>query len=284
MTRFDYHKPKTLHEALRLKKEIPGSAFVAGGTDAMVKIKNKAMRPSALISLRAVPELQGISVNGSASIGGATTITDIVKHPDLGKLFPVLVAAAERLGSAQIRNVATIGGNLCNASPCADTSLPLLVLDASVEIQGLSGTREVALKDFFKGPSLSCLAPDEVLTAVRIPKPHPAAKGVFFKKGRVRMDLAVASLAAFVQMDGNTITSARFAAGSVAPTPLRLFKVENLVKGKPVSEQILVEAATLGEQEVCPICDVRSTDEYRRSLIGVFVRRAMEQLSGIKQP
>ena len=132
MSRHTFHRPQTIEEALLLRKEKEQAVFIAGGTDVMVQIKNKELRPRNLISLRNIPELAQIEVNGGARIGALTTINDIVQHPGLARIFPALVEAARRIGSVQIRNVATIGGNLCNCSPAADTALPLLVLDAAV--------------------------------------------------------------------------------------------------------------------------------------------------------
>jgi carbon-monoxide dehydrogenase medium subunit len=234
MRRYAYLKPGSLAEVFRLKEDMPDARFVGGGTDLMVKIKNREASPSTLISLRSVPELQGIDARGAVRIGAMTSISDLIKSEILRSRYPVLVQAARRLGSAQIRNVATLGGNLCNCSPCADTATPLMVLEARAVLQNPRGGREIPLFELFRQPGETCMASDEILVQVLIPAFNAARKGsgvraVFFKHGRVKMDLAVASLSALIQTEGDKVTKARLAAGSVAPVPLRLTKVEELL-------------------------------------------------------
>jgi CO/xanthine dehydrogenase FAD-binding subunit len=171
MRRFSYHKPQTIEDALRLKNEKTGTVYIAGGTDVMVQIKDRELQPSAMISLRNIPDLARIEVNGGARIGALTTIADIIRHPTLGQAFPVLMEAARRIGSVQIRNVATIGGNLCNCSPCADMALPLLVLEAKVRLQSSETTRDIPIEEFFKGPGESCLRADEIMTEIYLASP-----------------------------------------------------------------------------------------------------------------
>jgi carbon-monoxide dehydrogenase medium subunit len=283
MRRFAYLKPGSLAEAFRLKEDMPDARFVGGGTDVMVQIKNRATSPSALISLRSVPELQGIEARGAVRIGSMTSITDLTRNEILRSRYPVLAQAARRLGSAQIRNVATLGGNLCNCSPCADTATPLLVLEARAVLQSPRGSREIPLFEFFKQPGETCMASDEILVQVLIPAFNASRKGsgvraAFFKKGRVKMDLAVASLSALIQTEGDKVTKARLAAGSVAPVPLRLTRVEELLEGKSLSGKLIADAARQAEESVAPIDDIRSTAEYRRHMVGVFTRRALEHL------
>ncbi|MBI5527009.1 MAG: xanthine dehydrogenase family protein subunit M [Deltaproteobacteria bacterium] len=281
MKSIDYHRPRSLDEAWRLADSVPGARFVAGGTDVMVGLKNKALRPGALISLRAIPGLARMENGTETRIGALATIGDIAADPVISERYPVLVQACRRLGSAQVRNVATVGGNLCNASPCADTAPPLLVLEARVRIEGPSGKREMALDEFFRAPGETRLSPGEVLTEVVLPPPAPAARGVFFKLGRVHMDLAKASVAALVEMDGKRCKRARFAAGSVAPVPLRLREVEKVVEGAVVDDKLIARAQEAAMKGVSPITDIRSTAEYRRQIVGVFVRRAIEALSKV---
>ena len=280
MIRFDYFKPYSLEEAFTLKRRHPESRYVAGGTDIMVQIKNREIRPSALISLRNIPELTTIKSNGRARIGAAVTIRDIAHHPELGQAYPVLTEAAKRLGSVQIRNVATIGGNLSNCSPCADTATPLLVLEAKVILKSPETTREISIADFFEGPGASCLRTDEILTEIIIDPPSEKAQAVFFKRGRVKMDLAVASIALILELDGCECLKARIAAGSVAPVPLRLRKAEELLEGQAITAGLIAEAQCAAEEGISPITDIRSTDEYRRQIVGVFVKRGLEKLLG----
>ncbi len=277
MNRFKYYKPKSLDEVWELKKKIPDSLFIAGGTDVLVGIRNNEIRPQALISLRSIPGLNSIKSGKVTRIGTLATISDIIQNPELKKDFPVLVEAAKSLGSEQIRNMATIGGNLCNCSPCADMALPLLVLEAKVRLQTVKGQREIPLHEFFKGPGESCLAPHEIATDILLDTPPKNAKTSFLKKGRVKLDLAVASVAVRLDIEGNKCLKARIAAGSVAPVPLRLSKVETMLEGATVTKQHLAEAQRLAEDNVVPITDIRSTEEYRRHMTGVLVKRALER-------
>lgn len=280
MNHFDYFKPRSLAQALELKNKIPGSKFIAGGTDLMVQIKRRKIFPEALISLRSVPGFSSIHVNGGAVIGSLATVTELLQHPVILKHYSIIAEAARHLGSPQIRNVATIGGNLCNCSPSADLALPLLVLEAKVKIRSPDDAQVIPIEDFFKGPGDPRLSQEQVLEKIVLEPPAPQAKTVFMKKGRVKMDLAVASTAVFVEIEGQMCHRARVAAGSAAPVPMRLKKVESLLEGKKISPGLLERAQELAEKSVDPITDVRGTEEYRRRLIGVFIRRSMEHILG----
>jgi len=277
MNRFKYYRPRSFDEAWELKEKIPDALFIAGGTDVLVGIKNNEIHPQALISLRSIPGLGNIEVDGGARIGALATISDIIQNPELRKNYPVLVEAAKSLGSVQIRNVATIGGNLCNCSPCADMAFPLLVIEAKVRLQTTKKSREIPLNEFFKGPGESCLAPHEILTDILLDPPQKNAKTSFMKKGRVKMDLAVASVAVLLEMEGKRCRKARIAAGSVAPVPLRLSKIETIFEGATITKKHVAEAQRLARDNIVPITDVRSTEEYRRQITGVLVKRALER-------
>jgi len=283
MRRFDYLRPKSLEEALQLKKTISGAKFISGGTDLMVQIKNRELQPPALISLRSIPELATIEVNGGTRIGALATISDIIQDTELCHNYPVLVEAAKSLGSVQIRNVATIGGNLCNCSPSADMALPLLVLEAKVRLQTAKVSRDIPLDEFFVGPGESCLAPYEILTEILLDLPPQNTKAMFLKKGRVKMDLAIASVAVLLEMEEERCHKARIAAGSVAPMPLRLYKVEALLEGTTISKKLLVEAQQLAMDSLSPITDIRATEEYRQQIVGVYVKRGLEKILGWSQ-
>ena len=283
MRRFDYIKPKSLEEALQFKKTIPDAKFISGGTDLMVQIKNRELRPQALISLRSIPELASIKFNGGVSIGALATISNIIQHPELRQNYPLLVEAAKTLGSVQIRNVATIGGNLCNCSPSADMALPLLVMEAKVRLQTAKASRDIPLNEFFVGPGESCLASDEILTEILLEPLQQNIKTTFLKKGRMKMDLAIASVAVLLKMEGEKCRKARIAAGSVAPVPLRLYKVETLLEGTTISKKPVAEAQQLAAESVSPISDIRATEEYRRQILGVLVKRALVNLLGQSQ-
>jgi len=280
MRRFDFIRPKSLKEALQLKKAIAGAKYISGGTDLIVQIKNRELQPSALISLRSIPELATIEINRGARIGALATISDVIQHRELGYNYPVLKEAAKRLGSVQIRNVATVGGNLCNCSPSADMALPLLVLEAKVKLQTAKASREILLEEFFKGPGESCLSSDEIMTDILLNPPRQNAKATFLKKGRVKMDLAIASVALLLEIEGGRCCKVRIAAGSVAPIPLRLSQVETLLEGNAISKDLVSKAKQLAREIVTPITDVRATEEYRRQIVGVYVKRGLEKILG----
>lgn len=278
MTDFAYHKPHSLEEVWKIKQDNREARYIAGGTDLLIRMKNRIESPPALISLRSIGGLSEISLGECLTIGSLVTISRLINHTEINRLFPVLVQAAKCLGSVQIRNVATLGGNLCNASPAADTAPPLLVLEAAVQITGRNHSREVSLDEFFIGPGQTKLEEDEIITAIKIPLPSPAAKAVFIKKGRVGMDLSKACLAVLLEMEGKNCKKVRISAGAVAPVPLRLKKTESRLEGETLTPDLIKEAQEIASAEVKPITDLRSTKAYRKELVGVLLKRAIEQL------
>lgn len=278
MRRFEYFKPTTLREVWELKGKMPNSRFVAGGTDVMVKIRKGALLPDALILLRDLAELKGIRVNGNIRIGAGCTISEVVEHAALQRLVPVLVQAAKRIGSVQIRNVASMGGNIGNCSPCADTAPILLAMEAKAVVQSAQGTRVIALQDFFCGPGLSCLKEHEILVELLIEMPGANTQAITFKKGRVQLDLALASVAVLMEREGKVCRKLRIAAGSVAPVPLRLTEAEKVLENKEITEERIREAKRIAMESVSPISDVRCSADYRRRLVGVFVQRGIQSL------
>jgi carbon-monoxide dehydrogenase medium subunit len=276
---FAYLQPTSLEEAWALMTEHEGARLIAGGTDVMTGLKDGALRPSALISLRGIPELTGIEVNNQgARIGAMTTITEIVESQALAERYPVLVEGARCLGSLQVRNVATVGGNLGNASPCADTAPPLLVLDAAVRLRSAASARDVPLAEFFVGPGATALAPGEILTDILIPVPPAGARATFMNRGRVKLDITKVSVAVLLALEGKTCRLARVAAGSVGPTPLRLPAVEAILTGAALTDDRVAAAREAAAQAVVPITDIRSTEDYRRELTGVLLQRAIQAL------
>ena len=278
MSHYEYYQPESLDEAFRLKNTIPESLYISGGTDLMVRIKKREIRPHALVSLRSIPDLSGVKNGKIIRIGSMTSISDVSKNQVLHEKFPILIQAALALGSVQIRNVATIGGNLCNGSPAADMAPPLLVLEAKVKLQNAKKTRDLPIDNLFKGPGETILAPREILTDILLEPPEQNTYTIFLKKGRTKMDLAIASVAALIRVEGNRCSRARIAVGSVAPTPVRLFEVESLLEGSALSPEILAKTQNLTTKSVAPITDVRSTADYRRHLVGILVKRALKKL------
>ncbi len=275
---FDYHRPKTLEEAWRLADSDAEARFVAGGTDVMVRIREGKIAPDALISLAGISELVRVELGPPLILGAGLRVADLQSHAGLGRVLPVLGQAAALLGSVQIRNVATLGGNLCNASPCADLAPPLLVHEARLRIASAMGTREVPLASFFVGPRASVLGPGEILAAVVVDAPAPNARAVFLKKGRVRMDIALASIAVLLETDGQRCVKARIAAGSLGPCPMRLTQTEGVLTSNPLDDRTLALARKAAEEEVRPITDVRAGADYRRHLAGALLERGIRSL------
>jgi CO/xanthine dehydrogenase FAD-binding subunit len=278
MNRFEYHRPRTLAEAFDLMEKFKGRAkYIAGGTDVMVRIRQKVLHPEALISLRGIGDLYGIRKGEGVSLGGGTLIREIERDEGIAESYPGLAQAARVLANPQVRNVATLAGNLGNAAPSADCAPPLLVLDARLAAAGPGGTREIPIDGFFTGPGRTCLEPGEILTRIFLPPREKHSGMAFLKTGRVHQDIAVVNASALLVMEGGVCRKCRLAVGAVAPVPLRLKGIEKIMEGEEIHPALLERVGEMVEQEVSPITDVRSTEEYRRVLSGVLVKRAIRQ-------
>lgn len=278
MKKFDYYQPDTLPDALQLMETHGGKArYIAGGTDIIVRIKHKAVEPDALISLRGIGELNGIHVNEGLSLGSTTLLWEMERNPDMARYYPALSQAVCWLANPQIRNVATVGGNLCNAAPSADCAPPLLVLEAAVTLEGPGGKRQLPLSTFFTGPGETCMEPTEVMTQIHVAQPEKGTGMSSQKIGRTAQDIAIANAAALVVLEDGKCRKCRLAVGAVAPTPLRLTDVESEVEGQKITPDLLDHVEHMVREAVRPITDVRSTVEYRRYISGVLVKRAIQQ-------
>ncbi len=281
MARTTYHQPASLDDALALLAEQPQARIVAGGTDLMVNLqKRRVQRPPALVSLRGIDALSRIDLDpdGRLRIGAALCLTDIGAHAEIRAHYPALIEAIHVFGSTQIQNAASLGGNLCNASPVADSAPPLLVYGAQVELVGPAGARTLPLEDFLRGPGETALQPSEVMTAVLLERPAATSRSLFLRLSRVKMDLATVSLGVLVEIDGGTCRRAQLAAGAVAPVPLRLPAAEAVLAGTALDDEVLAEAAAVACAEVSPITDLRSTATYRRAMVGVLLERGVRRL------
>ncbi len=279
MERYDYLRPSTLEEALGFLQDSPAPRLLAGGTDLMVQLDHGRIEPpKTVISLRSVAELQEVQVGDETRIGAAVPLGDLLRHPELGTRYPALRQALHVFASPQIRNVATLGGNLCNASPAADSAPPLLVYEARVELASSTGRRELPLAEFFTGPGQTALTPGEIVVAIHLPPTAPDTKSTFARKGRVQMDLAIVSAAVLLVLDKKTCTKIRIAVGAVAPTPLRLKEVERLVLGQEINEALITEVKTLVREQIAPITDLRASADYRRTLTATLVGRGLQEL------
>ena len=281
---FEFRSPETLEEALKMlweKKE--ESAVLAGGTDLLVDMRSRIKRPKLLVDIKRIPELREISYNPETGlvIGAAITLNEILKDDTVRERYSLLQKAVSLMCDSILRNRATLVGNICNASPAADTAPPLLVLDAKVRIASVKGFREVKIEDFFKDVKRSCLEPWEMVTHVIVPDPPKESKGTYLKAGRTKEDLAIVGVAALAcKDDGKRV---RIAYASVAPTPIRVREVEEMfAKEKPLPD-LIEDVISVVKSRISPISDVRASAEYRLHLVEVLTRMALfEVLGGVQ--
>jgi CO/xanthine dehydrogenase FAD-binding subunit len=277
---FDFYQPASLAEASRLLKENgPGGRFLAGGTDLVIAIKEKGLLPKYIVDLKRVPGLSGIRENDDASItiGALTTMYTIETSPLIKKKYPFLSQSAAEVGSIQIRNRATIGGNMANATPSADTAPALIALNAIAKIASAAGERTVPLEEFFRGPGQTIMSADEILTEITIPKTAPQLVGDYIKfSPRDMMDLAYIGVAVVYNLAADRrCTGVRIVLGAVAPTPIRAKNSEALLEGKALTEELAEQIGAEAAKESKPISDVRSSADYRRAMVGVMTKRAL---------
>ncbi len=281
MSRFDYHQPESLADAVDLAARFGGQAsFLAGGTDLIVQIERGRVAPRHVIGLGRVPGLAGIEVNGRITLGARVTHRAIEQTPALAGPLRCLVEGAEVIGGHQVRNVATIGGNLVNASPAADLVPCLLALDGVVTLVGPGGEREVPIERFLLGPNRTARRPDELVTRVDLPALPPRAATAFLKAGRRRaMEISVVCVAARLDLDATLerCLEARVVLGAVAPTAVRAHAAERLLEGQPVGGEAFRRAAEAAQEACRPIDDVRASAGFRQHLVGVLVRRALDR-------
>jgi len=279
MHRFEYFAPTSLDEALSLLKEHgDGVKLLAGGTDLLVQMKEAGRHPSAVVSLHALPELRSIDANGSGlRLGGGVDMWTIAANAEIRRRYTALAEGAGVLGSVQTRNMATVGGNVCNAAPSADTAPPLVVLNAVAEIAGPDGRRELPVGELFAGPGRTVLAPQEIVVAFRLPAP-PAHTGSVYQRHTPRkiMDIAVVGVGIRLTLDGKgSIADARVCLGAVAPTVIRAGEAEDALIGQTPSADVFARAAELAQHAARPISDVRGSAEFRRYLVGAMTKRCL---------
>ncbi len=252
---------------------------LAGGTDLIIEVKQETKTPDHLISLRCIPGLQEIaSENGELCIGAMVTHRKIEKSELLREKYSLLTDAVDNLGSVQVRNVATIGGNICNAAPSADTAAPVVALGVKLVLEGPAGEREVFIEDFFQGPGKTALAAGEILRTIRIPTLPEGACSCYIKHSRRKaMDLPLLGIAVIIVPDDNMVCKeARIALSLAGPVPFRAKKAEGFVTGKPLSRDVWEQAAAIALGESNPRTSFRTTAEYRKKMICALIPRAAE--------
>jgi aerobic carbon-monoxide dehydrogenase medium subunit len=278
---FEMYRPTSLMEASRLLKDKgQGGCFLAGGTDLVIAIKEKGLVPRYIVDLKKIPGLSGIreQADGSIGIGALTTMRELETHPLLNSKYPFLCQSAAEVGSIQIRNRATVGGNMANATPSADVAPSLIALNAMAKIASAAAERTVILEEFFRGPGQTIMDSDEILTEIVIPKTNPRLVGDYIKfSPRDMMDLAYVGIAvAYVLGEKEKRCHVvRIVLGAVAPTPIRARGAEALLEGQLLTEELAMKVGAAAAQESKPISDVRSSADYRRAMVGTMTKRAL---------
>ena len=280
-SKIEYVTPKTIEEARSLVLKYKGEAkIIAGGTDLVVQMKHKEVLPKHIINIRGISGQDYIvhDEKEGLRIGALATMRSIEVSPVVREKFNILARAASMLGTWQVRNRATIAGNLCNAAPSAETAPPLIVLGAKAKIMGADGERTVPIENFFIGPGQTILKPGEILTEIQVPNLLPRSGGIYIKHTlRKALDLAIVGVAALVTMDGDILSDVKIALGAVAPTPVRATRAEDVLRGNKINDDLLQKAAQTAFNQCSPIDDVRSSAEYRCKMIQVLVPRAIKQ-------
>lgn len=277
----EYYKPTKLKELWEILSYIGAKQYkiIGGGTDLVVKLKRvPSLEPVIVIDIKGIDEITNIVPlkSGGVSIGSGVTFSKIIESQLIKERSPILVEACKKIGSPQIRNMGTIGGNIVNASPAGDSIPPLMVMDAVVNIAFEGGERAVPLVDFFKGPGSTILNRGEIVKEIIIEESFGNWIYYFFKEGqREALTIAKASLAVVIKGEGGYIEDIRIAMGSVAPTVKRAYKTEEFLRGSFLNDNKVDEAIFIIESEISPIDDFRSTKEYRRFLIRQFLKEAL---------
>jgi len=273
-------QPTTLEEAIAALSR-RGAVALAGATDLIPAMRKGEVSPRTLVNLKGLRALVGVKQSGRRlRIGAGTRVADLLTDKLVAKQAPILVDIARDFASVQIRNLATIGGNLCNAAPSADYALPLLVLEARFHIAGPDGRRELPADRFFLHVNKTALKRGEILTAVSFVPPAPRTGLAHTKLGiRRAMDLAFVGVAAALTLDakGDICRRARIALGSVAPIPMRARKAEAILEDSPITEEAIRQAAAAAAAESSPITDLRASKEYRREMTDVLTRRVLQE-------
>lgn len=282
MQDFEYVAPTSVAEVISLLENGGDqSRVLVGGTDLIVQLREGRRSARTVVDIKRVPEVNELSFQEGAglTIGAAVSCAQICEHPQVAALYPGLVDAVSLIGGTQVQGRASVGGNLCNASPAADTAPALIAHRAVCVIAGPNGRREIPVEDFFSGPGRNVLGPAEILLSIRVPAPTAGFGGYYLRFiPRNEMDIAVVGAGAAVWLgeDGQYFQSVRLALGAVAPTPLLVVSVEEFLSGAEVLPENIRQASLLAREAARPISDMRGTAEQRKHLSGVLARRALE--------
>ncbi|HEU5196512.1 MAG TPA: xanthine dehydrogenase family protein subunit M [Methylomirabilota bacterium] len=279
MRRFEMILPGSVKDVVQALGQHDGAAkLVAGGTDLLPQLKNHLLKPGVVVDLSGVAALRELTQEGGGlRIGAAVTARELERDARLQKpAYRGIAESGALIGSVQVRHLATVGGNICNAAPSADMIPPLLALDAQALIAGSRGERTVPLRDFITGVRKTVLAPDELLVALTIPDPGAQSGGAYLRHTpRRELDIAVVGVGSQVTLAGGVCKKARIALAAVAPTPVHATAAERALEGQTLTAQKIEEAATLAVEAARPISDQRGSAEFRRHLVRVLTRRTL---------
>lgn len=277
---FEYFTPDSVEEACQLLSKYGSKAkAIAGGTDVLIKMKKDLLAPEVLVAIGQLPQLKKIEyVPGKGVvIGAGATHNEIQNSKLLHEKYLSVAEAAHQMANNQVRNLGTVGGNVSNAVPSADLPPILIALDTTAKIVGAKGERTLPLEDVFKGPNQTVLEHDELISEFVIPD-HNFTGSTYIKFGlRASGALAVVGVAAAVKMEGDLVKDARIVLGAVSPVPVRAKQAEDFLKGKQAGEELFAEAAVIASGECRPISDIRGSAEYRRDMVRVFTKRALNK-------
>jgi xanthine dehydrogenase FAD-binding subunit len=282
LPKFDYFAPQTLQETFELlEKHGREARLLAGGTDLIVSLRAREQRPRSLIDIKGVKELHELSFDEKRglAVGAAVNLNKLIHHEAASKNYPLLKDAVSTIGDYEIRNRATLVGNICNGSPAADSAPALLVLDANVNIASQRGKRTIPLREFYTGVKKTTLANNELATSITVPTPPKGYRGGYLKGRRtVGEDLTVVGVGGLVAPVGKGGKSVRLAYASVAPTPVRALEAEKVFESNKPLGDLLEQAMPIVRKTVSPISDVRAGKDYRANLVEVLTRRLLRQL------
>jgi len=273
-----FSQPNSIEETISLLANLREEAnILAGGTDLLVLMRSRALRPTHLIDINRIPALNSIfeDAHRGLTIGALVKLRAGALSEKIRKVCPSLNEALRQMATPQVRNMATVVGNICRASPSGDTIPPLLSVGSKVTIVGSSGTRIVPLDEFFVGPGETVLGPDEMVKEIQVPKLPNGTGTVFLRVSRSRVDLAKVSVAVMLTTDGEACKDARIALGGVAPIPMRARKAEEVIRSGGFRDETVEETARAAADETRPITDIRSTEAYRKEASRILTARAI---------
>jgi len=275
---FEYFAPKTLAEALDLlyKYQDKNTRILAGGTDLLVKMKTIGLDIDYMINIKEIPELNFINTDKGLKIGATVPLSHIERIEKVKEKYPALYEGIKSMAAIAIRNMGTISGNICNASPAADTVPPLIVYDAELKLVSKEGERTVPVEDFITGVGETIIKKDELVTQVNIPKVNKNSGSAFSKKSRVKADIAKINLAIWLEREGKICKDCRIVLGSVFIKAVRAKKAEALLRGEIVNNDLISDIAKKASEEIKPIDDARSTAEYRTELARIMVEDTLK--------